>query len=966
MAEKSDFTDGRVSLYNNGILVSQTVSCSDVILESGQELLVGNGGSASAVSVGENSLMRADSQANISLIDVYGGTFSGGGVCSDAVNWYGAAICSTNGTVEIADVVFCGNTAAELNGYSGCGGAVETYFGTLDISGGIFSGNTAAGATSAGGAVCTISTSVTVTGGVYDSNSAFYGGAMQNSGASATLDEVVFTANSADCGGALEFHGGVTADVLDCFFSGNTASCGGALYNDTHNGLVSTVTVSGGTFSGNAADNGGAVYNYAVLSVENSAFVQNRANGTDMWGSIGFGGAAVNTAGGTMTVSGSLFCGNCGVNGGAIANSIPYGQSGNVRLSVSGSTVCCNSAANGGGLYNAGAYGDDAVVTDVDFYGNTASYGGGAVCNSYGDLNISGGTFSANHAGNDGGALALWNGGTVSNAVFTGNSALYGGAVSNSYSYAKVTISGSVFTGNTATSGGGALWVDKNSAAAVVVENSIFSGNSSENGGAVLNEKTLSLCDVTFVTSSDTVVNVGKLILCGENYFGGGVDNENGEIVFDLTTAAVVNDISNFTGGLYTLAINSSWDDKSWIFAGNAEDFAGVEFKLTDAFGVTLGSVSTSMADDIYSLVLSDGKLEFRAEKSFFRQKMEWQQDDVILEISTGKDFNSCITVAVSGNEVDILNLASGTDLYYRTINGENVSDVNKITGGADGVEKVQSCSLRSGVFFAEITSDTWSSGYSARHRGTYGNWAGTGEKAVITGKNIISDIFSGREESISVLYLSDTDNGDALFIDDIYTAAPEEMNFRSRLANLNMIYAGAGDDVIDMTSKNFAYCGGGISLYGGKGNDVLWANETAGRLFGDSGDDRLVGGGSSDIFCGGSGDDSIFGGGGDDIFCFCQNWGNDIIGQLGGGSVTLYFAENITAGDLTFSSSGDDTVISCGDNTIRLESLTADEFSCVFAPDNENYTEYAETGAFSAFASDMIFSGRKNVIAQI
>ena len=120
------------------------------------------------------------------------------------------------------------------------------------------------------------------------------------------------------------------------------------------------------------------------------------------------------------------------------------------------------------------------------------------------------------------------------------------------------------------------------------------------------------------------------------------------------------------------------------------------------------------------------------------------------------------------------------------------------------------------------------------------------------------------------------------------------------------VIRAGNGDDVVDMTSQRFAYVGDGTTIYGGLGNDVIWANNGENKLFGDAGNDRLVGGSDDDVIIGGLGNDSMHGGGGNDIFCFGENWGIDTVEQLSGGSVTLWFESgsesNWNAETLTYS----------------------------------------------------------------
>ena len=142
-----------------------------------------------------------------------------------------------------------------------------------------------------------------------------------------------------------------------------------------------------------------------------------------------------------------------------------------------------------------------------------------------------------------------------------------------------------------------------------------------------------------------------------------------------------------------------------------------------------------------------------------------------------------------------------------------------------------------------------------------------------------------------------------------------------ARVAQIHEIRAGAGDDIVDMTSQRFVYDGSGIVIYGGSGNDTIWANNGNHTLYGDAGDDRIVGGNHDDFIIGGIGNDSLHGGGGNDIFCFGENWGSDTVEQCSGGSITLWFErengtwneENRTYRD------GSNTVMVSGDSDVTI-----------------------------------------------
>ena len=235
----------------------------------------------------------------------------------------------------------------------------------------------------------------------------------------------------------------------------------------------------------------------------------------------------------------------------------------------------------------------------------------------------------------------------------------------------------------------------------------------------------------------------------------------------------------------------------------------------------------------------------------------------------------------------------------------------------------------------------TWDNEYYARHTG-YGAWTGTRDKVALAGKNKVTDIFLGSEDA-SILLLTDDENGDALFVDDIYSALPAQISQQARIAGIDEIRAGAGDDVIDMTSQRFEYAGNGLTIKGGSGNDVIWANKGSNTLFGEQGDDQIVGGDGNDLIIGGIGNDSMNGGGGDDVFCFCENWGQDMVRQLEGGSVTLWFAngsiDKWNADTLTYTD---------GNNSITVIGLAAGDVTLMFEDDDrQQFAILQSAGAF-------------------
>jgi Ca2+-binding RTX toxin-like protein len=248
-------------------------------------------------------------------------------------------------------------------------------------------------------------------------------------------------------------------------------------------------------------------------------------------------------------------------------------------------------------------------------------------------------------------------------------------------------------------------------------------------------------------------------------------------------------------------------------------------------------------------------------------------------------------------------------------------------------------------------------------------------EREPLEGMNIIGDVFNGSDDSTS-LVLTDDDNGDALFLDDIYSASPD-ISTKARISHVNMIIAGAGDDIIDLTSVRFQCADKGIAVQGGDGNDVIWANNNGTFLLGDAGDDRIVGGNGYDVIAGGAGDDTLHGGGGVDYFCFGGAWGDDTVAQLDGGKAWLWF-DGVKREDLSLSADAEgNAVLSCDSGSVTLSGVKHDDVSAAFdaggnkLSDNillqfgdsgldEEAQSFADTlrnaGVFKEFVSDRIF----------
>ena len=328
--------------------------------------------------------------------------------------------------------------------------------------------------------------------------------------------------------------------------------------------------------------------------------------------------------------------------------------------------------------------------------------------------------------------------------------------------------------------------------------------------------------------------------------------------------------------------------------------------------------------------------------------------DGYIVEYSTD-NFATTVSFETTGNKVDSIALPAGTYQWrVKAIDGESASYGEKIISQQITTEPQELISDADGdmdLFFANANGK-WDAGYVAEHQGFIYGWWGTGERVLLSGKNRLADIFEGSTDA-NILVMTDDAHGDALFVDDIYTALPEGVDAQARIAAIDEIRAGAGDDVIDLTSQRFVYAGDGLTVYGGAGNDTIWANSGENHLFGDAGNDRLVGGSDDDIIVGGIGNDSMHGGGGVDTFCFGANWGKDTVEQLADGEVILWFetgSEDFwNAETMTYSD---------GTNSVKVSGVSADDVTLKFGE-----IETAIAGAFDSFASEKIFEDQEKAL---
>lgn len=338
--------------------------------------------------------------------------------------------------------------------------------------------------------------------------------------------------------------------------------------------------------------------------------------------------------------------------------------------------------------------------------------------------------------------------------------------------------------------------------------------------------------------------------------------------------------------------------------------------------------------------------------------------EDCVAELSAD-GFQTVLPFAIGDGKLDFYNLAAGSyKLQVRAAVDDAYAVSNEVAVGAAETGAVVFDSDADAVpdaFFAQ-SNETWSFGYYAKHTGTSGWSGGTGEIVSLEGKNRIANVFRGSDDA-SILFLSDDANGDALALDDIFTARPTgEESPIARFAGLDEVRAGRGDDVVDLTSTEFNAVD--MTIRGGDGDDRIWSGDGQNRLFGDAGNDHICGGAGNDVICGGAGYDRMQGGGGSDIFTFADNWGHDTVAQTGEGEITLWFAEGITAADVEVAYENGGTVVRRGDNSVTVSGreLAADALRFGAAGYEAQYAELEAMGAFADFSCAGIFDKREKL----
>ena len=985
---------------NSGTLqVSCCGTATNTTINEFGKIYVASGGTANNIAVncdGWLSVFSGGTATNTTINS--GGQYiiNDGGMTTDTVvNFDGNVNVSSGGTAN-RTIINSGGVYIIVDG----GTANETTineFGTMAV----FNGGTALNVVENGGYV-----------GVYEGAYITF---MPNSFSGLVLDNANATV-----------HSGTTATGTMVNFGGCMSVFSGGTATDTtvNSGIV---TMSGGTATNTTVNSGimtiidgtatNTTVNSGIMTICNGTATNTTVNSGAL--QVFSGGTAINT---TVNSDGIHIVSSGGIARGIIVNSgglyiivdggmttgTAINSNGNVNVSSGG--IARGTIVNSGGLY---IIVDGGTVNDatINEFGKMYVLSGGKVT---GILGIASG---ANVSAYEGSIFDFdISGLSGSNAVLVNNLALVKGTpnftitVSATQANGTYTLAGgaSAFTGSlsigtmetnygTITVNGDAL---KHGSQTFTLSTSGESLQLTVEDGTMLPEMLSVAADITAATNQDVTVSAtfsGNATFrqysldnsTWQVYTNGVVMPVNGTVYFRAGNAAGYSDVVYYTvtnidkvapvitlvgdtqSAVYETSLTATVDDGSKLYY-RIGDSAWLEYTapITVSANAIYSFKATDTAGNIGTTSIKFSNILSKAPTNLVGSKdaLSWGTTGAsryVVEYSTD-NFEHSIKLTTTQTGLDSLDLPAGT--YQWRVRSEDNDQWTQgesiISDNTSTVPKVISSTANGNgdVFFA-TANGTWTSGYAAKHVGSVGDWDGTNELVSTTGKNRLYNLFFGSTDS-NILLLTDDANGDAIFVDDIYTELPGTVSQQqSRIARIQEIRAGVGDDIVDMTSQRFEYISDGLTIRGGAGNDTLWANKGNNMLFGDAGNDRLIGASGNDVLAGGIGNDRMHGGGGSDIFAFCDNWGADTVEQLADGDVTLWFEsgslDNWDASTLTYTD---------GTSSVKVSGVTADKVSLKFGDDgSEQYASLTAQGAFADFSSEKIFEDKnKGVLATL
>jgi len=923
---------GSLTVYSRGMVSSTTVS-------SGGSMIVSSGGTASSTTVSGGSMVIRSSGLASSTTVSNGGRMilsSGGTASSTTVSYGGRMILSSGGT-ESSTVISRGGSMLISSG----GTASRT---TVEGSGaciGIFSSGTVNSAlVSSGGSVKVSS------GGKADHTSVYSSGLMY-----------VFSSGFADSttvsGGSMEVSSGGKADHTSVYSSG--------LMYVFSSGFADSTTVSGGSME---VSSGGKAENTEIFSGGSLILSSGgRANGTIVFSSgsmvfsgqgtadntsVSSGGSMILSSGGTAYRTSVYSSGLMYVFSSGFADSTTVSRGGSMILSSGGTASHTEVLSCGTMIVCSGGTANSTTVSSGGIY----IFNGGIASNV---SVLQGGCMTVSNGGIAAGSLKIENG---ANVTFDAGGELHMDLLGRSSAGRAMLDDYSRISGTPAVT----LKVSLNELARKESVSYALADNAASFGGQTTiktaDNEVLGTRAVDSVLETDhfdylVTRNDGTLMLTVTNKAEAPLTAPSGFDEHD-TTAAMKFNWTGAAGNTYRFRYGITAE-----LTGIGESSETSEFVL-DPSDLNVGqtycyqvcSVDSFGLQSDWSLVqyfsvhkiLNDPETTIDAQGNIQTGWTASAPGASYVAQYTDTAANKMVQVDVTSNKVNVIGL-DGLFAWHAAESGSErwTENQNFEAAAADVPVKYTSPdSDADDVFFAR-SSGLFSGLYSAHNMLT-------GEYMSISGMNQFTDMFAGGETNFSTLFLTDA-GGDAFFVDDIYSESAE---YGARIDNLNRIYAGAGDDLIDLTSIRFAEeSNSAICVHGGNDDDTIWGGNSDGSmLFGDLGNDVIKGGTGNDFIIGGAGNDDLYGNGGDDMFIFgAENWGTDTVTQTDGGTVRLWFADGRESNWDPLTMTYTD-----GDNSVRVDGVSAGQVTLKFGADPD-FAVQLEAGVLDETRDQKIYT---------
>ncbi len=589
----------------------------------------------------------------------------------------------------------------------------------------------------------------------------------------------------------------------------------------------------------------------------------------------------------------------------------------------------------------------------------------GYTFNSYCSVCVESGGVASNTTVDSAGRMYIFHGGTANSTTVN--------------SSGSMTVSSGGTASGTVVNFGGSMYVSSGGTANNTTVNNdgcmkISSGGSANNitisdgfltisSGGVANNTTIG--SYGYMTIASGGIHRGSLQIAS----GACISAESGSIVdftvADRTTADgyLINDLKLLSGTpTYSITVSANQKSGTYKLAQGAENFFGtisIGNSISGYKTITVNGKSIVCNNKTYSLDETNGNLTLTVTSSTGLSNLQgningisWNGNADFYVVAYSKNnFANSLKITTTTNAVDICGMPTGTYQWKVSSDGKEYNGNNIVATNTAAQHLISDADGNMDLFFGK-SIEKWKNSYAAEHHGILNGWSGTGEQVNLAGKNKISDVFAGSTDA-NVLVLTDDTNGDALFVDDIYTALGDQ----ARISQIDEIRAGLGDDIVDMTSQRFVYDGNGVTIYGGLGDDTIWANSGNNILFGDAGNDRIVGSTGFDLIVGGAGNDSMHSGGGNDIFAFCENWGVDTV-QLtdSDSSITLWFASG-SESNWDYAS----RTYRNGSNSVSVIGGTGCTINLKFGDVAGQYDDMVSVGAFESATSEKIFEDKNS-----